>query len=315
MHEPRQAFENTPWGRQNSHPYSEKGENCQMKNTFLIYAKLLSVLMLCLMCPTMVNAEFKIAIMQAQRGDAKHYRPLLDYLKINGVEASFAASQSYPHAAELFANGSVDGMFSGSGIAGCMLIKDLAYPLARPVHLEGWSTYWAVVIGPKGSRKFTQDSGYFNGKRVIFCGLASSGEFYFHSIAGTAEHGATILKASSHGAALDALSRKAADIAIVKNRIWEKTKNKYPELVFLGEDPGENPDGTLIISRHAEAVVVERLLNALLRLENDPSPEAMAAKKHLGIKGYLRTTVDDFKFTIPLLEKAGVDKGFNFEFK
>jgi hypothetical protein len=41
----------------------------------------------------------------------------------------------------------------------------------------------------------------------------------------------------------------------------------------------------------------------------------MAAKKHLGIKGYLRTTVDDFKFTIPLLEKAGVDKGFNFEFK
>jgi ABC-type phosphate/phosphonate transport system substrate-binding protein len=294
---------------------SGKRENGLMKSNGLMWSKILSVLMIGVICPTMVNAEFKIVVMQDQRGEAKHYRSLLNYLNSNGVEASFVAARSYPQAAELFANESVDGMFSGSGIAGCMLIKDLAYPVARPVHLSGWSTYWAVVIGPKGSPIFTQDPGYFKGKRVIFCSLASSGEFYFHSITGTAKHGATLLKASSHGAALDALSRKAADIAIVKNRIWDQTKDKYPELIRLGEDPGENPDGTLIVAKHAETAVVEKLLKVLLNLETDLSPEAVAVKENLGIKGYLRTTMDDFKFTIPMLKKAGVDKGFNFEFQ
>ena len=53
-------------------------------------------------------------------------------------------------------------MFSGSGIAGCMIIKDLAYPVVRPVSNGGWSTYWAVVLAPKGSPRFTQDAAYFD---------------------------------------------------------------------------------------------------------------------------------------------------------
>jgi ABC-type phosphate/phosphonate transport system substrate-binding protein len=286
-----------------------------MKNHFFLAVAALLSIMHSVLYPTNSWAEVKIVIMQAQKGDAQHYRPLLDYLNTNGVQASFVAARSYPHAAELFGNGSVDGMFSGSGIAGCMIIMNLAYPVVRPLHLWDLSTKWAVVIGPKGSPRFTQNPDYFTGKRVIFCGLASSGEFYFHSITGIAGHGATILKASSHGAALDALSRKAADIAIVKNRIWDQTKQKYPELIRLGEDPGENPDNTLMIAKHAEAAVVKKLLNALLGLGSDSSPEALAVKESLGIKGYLRTTLDDFKYTIPMLKKAGVDKGFNFDFE
>lgn len=79
--------------------------------------------------PAPVYAEFRIVIMQEKKGSAAKYRPLLDYLKNSGIEASFVAARSYPHAAELFTTGSVDGMFSGSGIAGCMIIKDLAYPI------------------------------------------------------------------------------------------------------------------------------------------------------------------------------------------
>ena len=187
-----------------------------MKSMRLLLVTALSVLMLSVLLPGIVSAEFKMVIMQDKKGDAKKYRPLLDYLKGNGVGATFVAARSYPQAAELFAKGSVDGMFSGSGIAGCMIIKELAYPVVRPVSKAGWSTYWAVVLAQKGSPRFSQNADYFLNKKVILCGLASSGEFFFRAIKGQAEIKTTLLKASSHGAAVDALARGAADIAIVK---------------------------------------------------------------------------------------------------
>lgn len=262
-----------------------------------------------------VYADFRIVIMQDEKGAAEKYRPLLEYLQEKGVEASFVAARTYPQAAELFASGAVDGMFSGSGIAGCMIIKQLAYPLVRPVSIDGWSSYWAVVIGPKGSKRFTQDAAFFDNKRVILCSLASSGEFYFHSLVGSLQSPATILKAGSHGAALEALSRHAADFAIVKNRVWDKTRRNYPDLMSVGEDPGENPDGTLIVSNKTGKRVVEKLRAALLELEQDQSPPAMSAKKELQITGFIVTTSDDFKYTIKLLKKAGVDHNFKFSFE
>lgn len=178
----------------------------------------------------------------------------------------------------------------------------------------GWSTYWAVVLAPTGSARFTQNAEYFENKRVIFCGLASSGEFFYKAVKGDKEINAKTLKASSHGAAIDALDRGAADIAIVKNRVWENIKGKYELIDRVGEDPGENPNMTLIVSRKADPKIVEKITTILLGLKNDNSPEAESVKKRLGITGFIKTTIDDFKFTIPLLKRAGVDESFDFSF-
>ncbi|HEY5984997.1 MAG TPA: PhnD/SsuA/transferrin family substrate-binding protein, partial [Streptosporangiaceae bacterium] len=78
-------------------------------------------------------ASLKIGIMQAQAGDARKYQPLLDYLNKKGLSASFVTAGTYPAAADMFATGQVDAMFSGSGVAGAMMIKEVATPLARPV--------------------------------------------------------------------------------------------------------------------------------------------------------------------------------------
>ena len=271
-------------------------------------------LILIVSIPLTAGASFRIAIMQERKGAAADFRPLLDYLEKNGTPATFVSAVSYPHAARMFADGSVDGMFSGSGVAGCMIIKDLARPVVRPVNAEGWSTYRAVVIAPEGSPRFVQNPDYFEGKRVICCGLASSGEFYFRSIMGGDFRGATLLMAASHWAAVDALSRGAADVAIVKDRVWDKVKSNYGTLVRVGEDPGENPDGTLIVSKTTDPKTVEGISTLLLGIESDPSPEAAAVKKALNIRGYLPTTVEDFKTTIRILRQAGVDKDFDFAF-
>ncbi len=259
-------------------------------------------------------AGFKICIMQDDRGAAAKFSPLLNYLKKKGVKASFVAARTYSRAAKMFAEGKVDAMFAGSGIAGCMIIKGLAYPVVRPVSKAGWSTYWAVILAPTGSARFTQNAEYFENKKVIFCGLASSGEFFYMAVKGDKEINAKTLKASSHGAAIDALNRGVADVAIVKNRVWDRVKGKYDLIDRVGEDPGENPNMTLIVSKKADPKIVEKITTILLGLKNDKSPEAEAVKKRLGITGFINTTIDDFKFTIPLLKRAGVDESFDFVF-
>ncbi|CAK0745624.1 hypothetical protein CCP3SC15_130002 [Gammaproteobacteria bacterium] len=122
--------------------------------------------------------QFRIAIMQDQPGAAQKFRPLLDYLTKKGINANFVGARDYPSAAAMFAASQVDAMFSGSGIAGSMIIKELAIPEIRPVGANGQSTYWAVILAPKGAAKFTGAADYFKGKKVIFTSLASAGEFY-----------------------------------------------------------------------------------------------------------------------------------------
>jgi ABC-type phosphate/phosphonate transport system substrate-binding protein len=259
--------------------------------------------------------QFKIAIMQEERGAAAKYRQLETYLKNKGIEFSFVGATNYPAAANMFASGEVDAMFSGSGVAGIFIMKDLASPLVRPVTKEGYSTYHATLVAKKGSPKFSGSADYFNGKKVIFTPLASSGEIFYHSIDGIESAKATTLKAASHAAAIEALSNNSADVAIVKNHMWNKLKSKYPSLTKVGDDDEENPDGTLIVSKKADSKIVSKVSSALLALKDDKSKEAQAAREELGIQGYIKTTTSDFKHTLELLKEAGVDKSFNFSFK
>lgn len=257
-------------------------------------------------------ADVKIGIMQAQAGDARKYQPLLDYLAKKGLPASFVTASTYPAAATMFSKGQVDAMFSGSGIAGAMIIKDVAAPLVRPVGQDGNSTYSAAVIVKKGGAKFTPSNVYFDGKKVIFTSLASSGEFYYRSLG--ASKAKEIMQAASHGAALDALSRGQADVAIVKNRVWDKEKAKYADLERVGGDPGENPDNTLIVSKKFAKSSADKLAAILLELESDSSAEAKAVKDSLKISKFIKTTNNDFKSTLALLKKAGVTKTFTFKY-
>lgn len=282
--------------------------NCKLKSLFVT----LTTLTVVATAGISLAAEIKIGIMQAQAGEARKYQPLLDYLEKKGLQAQFVTTSTYPAAADMFAKGGVDAMFSGSGVAGAMIIKEVAVPLVRPVNQDGTSTYSAVVIVKKGSGKYTATADYFSGKRVIFTSLASSGEFYYRSL-GASKAKETKL-AASHGAALDALSRGQADVAIVKNRVWDKEKSKYPDLEEVGKDRTENPDNTLIVSKKLPAATSAQLASLLLGMGEDSSPEAKAAREALKMSKFIKTSSADFKGTLQLLKKAGVTKSFAFKY-
>jgi ABC-type phosphate/phosphonate transport system substrate-binding protein len=258
--------------------------------------------------------EFRIGIMQDQKGSAEKYAALEQYLKGFGIEVRLLEASSYAVAARMFTDGQVDGMFSGSGVAGSMMIKEIAYPLLRPVSKQGHSTYWAVVLTRKGAPNFTATADYFRGKKVIYCALASSGEFFFRSINGANQAASVLFTAPSHGEAISALAEGKADIAIVKNWVWEEVKGKYPNVEQVGSDSGQNPDGTLIISKKADRKAMEKVAQALLALEKDDGATAAAVRDKMGINGFILTSANDFRHTIDLLRRAGVKADFSFAF-
>ncbi|MBE0597710.1 MAG: PhnD/SsuA/transferrin family substrate-binding protein [Desulfuromonadales bacterium] len=258
---------------------------------------------------------FRIGIMQSQKDAARQYRPLEAYLQGKNIPVTFVAAKSYPDAAEMVARGDIDGMFSGSGVAGTMILKGLAEPVLRPVADNGSSTYWALLIAPQGAPLFTGEASYFQGKKVLATALASSGEFFYRSLPGIGQAGGTLLYAANHGAAIDALSKGAADLAIVKNWTWESLKGQYPTLQVVGKDAGENPDMTLIVAKKADRKLVEKVRTALLALKADQGAAAQAVRDEMKISHYIPTTEQDFTHNLALLRRAGVDAKFNFEFK
>jgi ABC-type phosphate/phosphonate transport system substrate-binding protein len=250
-----------------------------------------------------------IGIMQDKKGSASSFAPLIKYFKTKGLDIKLLGFHSYRDAANKFKNGKIDAMFAGSGVAAIMILKDLASPLVRPLHNGGWSTYRAVVIIPKSNNDFKLTPEYFADKKIICCALASSGEFFCNALLGKSKK---LLIAGNHGNAISALSKGAADIAIVKNRVWDQVKKSYPNLKKITQDTGENPDWTLIVSKNLPAKIKEKLKNILLNLDSDSSPEAYSVRNSLKIKGYIPTNIEDFKHTLQLLKKAGINKDFNF---
>lgn len=256
--------------------------------------------------------ELRFAIQVAQAGDARKYQGLLDYLGKRGVPARFVTAPDFRAAAKLFGSGDVDVMFGGSGVSGAMIIKEVAEPFVWSLPESGPRTYGAVILAPVGSPKFDGTVRYFEGKKVIFAALASAGEFYFHSLGPS--KAASQLHAASHQAAIDALSRGKAEVAVVKDVIWEKEKARFPGIAKVGADDGVNPDGMLMISRKVGPEDRKQLASILLALEADGSPEAMAAKGALKIRGFGVATLADFAHTLVLLKRAGVTKAFDFTF-
>lgn len=273
------------------------------------------IAVLCMLGSSVAWADtFRIALTQAKSGAAKKYRPLEAYLKGKGIDVQFVAAKDYPDAARMFAAGKADAMFCGSGVAGTMIIKELATPLLRPVSKAGHSTYWAVVVAPKGAEKFDGTADFFKGKKVLASRLASSGEFFYRSVPGIKDAGSKYLPAANHGAAIDALAKGAGDAAVVKVWVWESMKEKYPQLAMVGQDRGENPDGTLIIANTADKAIVEKVSSAIFGINDDYSAAAEAVREGMKLRFFTKTTGADFEHTLALLKRAGVSKSFNFSF-
>lgn len=262
--------------------------------------------------------QFVIMSSEDPKKEGPKYAALAEYLKsgVPGVtDIQLRVAKDYPEAAKLFQNSEVDGMFSGSFVAGIFIKKGVARPIARPVLSNGATTYKAYVIAKEGTPRFA-GIGDFRGKRVAYTLLASSGEVFVRALLPAGEKPEAVytpVPAASHLIAINAVQGGAADYAVVKNMVWDPAK--FPGLALVGEDQGENPNNTLILSNAAADRHGDAIKRQLLKLEADPGVQAAEVKRLFGIKAFVPTAVADFVHTFEILEKAHIDaKTFAFSF-
>ena len=243
----------------------------------------------------------------------ERYHPLADYLsKRVGMKIRLTVLPRYGNIIDNFASTGMDGAFFGSFTYVLAHEKLGVEVLARPMSLNGTSTYHGLIFVRKDSR--IKSIHQMKGKRFAFVDKATTAGYllpraYFE------EHGKnyrTFLKesyfAGTHeDAILDVLNRKA-DIGAAKNTVYERLGasddriNK--ELVILERSP-DVPENALAVGKSLDDSSKKKLLGVLLALHEDP--EGMAILKNFGALRFIETDNNDYQHVYRYAQEIGLN--------
>jgi len=250
----------------------------------------------------------------------ERFKAIGDYLtEKTGIKINFTILSRYGNIIETFQAKKMDGAFFGS-FTGALAIAQLdLVPLARPVNLDGLSTYQGFIFVRRDSGiKTVKD---MKGKRMAFVERATTAGYIF-PVAYFKEHGVTDLDSyfkeyfftGSHDAAINAVLNREADIGAAKNTIYYIVKKKHPhmekDLVILAESL-KVPSNGLLVRKNMPETIKQKLKNALLNIDKDEKGQE-ALKKFFALR-FINTTRDDYKPVFEAAEKAGINiKEYNY---
>jgi len=231
----------------------------------------------------------------------ERYEPLARYLSEKvGLNVEIKILSRYGNIIDNFVSGELDGAFFGS-FTGALAIKKIGViPLARPVWLDGTSTYYGMIFVRKDSGiKNTND---MKGKNFAFVDKATTAGWllplqFFH-VNGIEDFNnwfaETYFTGTHEDAIYDVLNKKA-DIGAAKNtvfyRLAEKDSKINNELQILATSP-KVPSNTLAVRKELDKPIIKKLKNVLLQMEQDKQGQEIL-KKFKAIK-FIETTVDDY---------------------
>jgi len=231
----------------------------------------------------------------------ERYEPLARYISEKvGLNVEIKILSRYGNIIDNFVSGELDGAFFGS-FTGALAIKKLGViPLARPVWLDGTSTYYGMIFVRKDSG--IKNANDMKGKRFAFVDKATTAGWllplqFFH-LKGIEDYrtwfAETYFTGTHEDAIYDVLNKKA-DIGAAKNtvfyRLAAKDSKVKDELQILATSP-QVPSNTLAVSNKLDKSITKKLKNTLLQMEQDKQGLEIL-KKFKAIK-FIETTVDDY---------------------
>jgi phosphonate transport system substrate-binding protein len=230
-----------------------------------------------------------------------------------GVPVKFTMLSRYGNILESFESDQMDGAFFGS-FTGALAIEKLGVvPLARPVNLDGTSTYHGYLFVRKGSG--IHDADAMRGKRMAYVDRATTAGYVFplawlraRGIRADQGFFGETWFTGSHDAAITAVLERDADIGAAKHSVYDRVRAENPrvdrELLILASSPPV-PSNGLCVRPTLEADLREALRRALLDLEGDPGgPQVL---KQFGALRFIETTSRDYAPVIEMAKKAGID--------
>lgn len=244
----------------------------------------------------------------------ERFAPLAEYLtEKTGINVRFTILSRYGNIIDSFTSEKMDGAFFGS-FTGAMAIEKLGVvPLARPVNLDGDSTYHAHIYVRKDSGiKSVAD---MKGKRFAFVEKATTAGYVF-PLAYLRKQGVTDIDsffseyffAGSHDASLNAVLNGQADIGASKNTVFDWVRKSDPrvdkEIIVLAESD-RVPSNGLCVRKSLDPQIQGRLKEALLGLDRTPEGQAVL-EKFKAVK-FIETRIDDYRPVFDFAAKANID--------
>jgi len=208
----------------------------------------------------------------------QRYTPLARYISEKaGADVELKILSRYGNIIDNFISGELDGAFFGS-FTGALAIKKIGVePLARPVWLDGKSTYYGLIFVREDSSIKDVDS--MKGKRFAFVDKATTAGWllplsYFKE-SGIEDYrtwfAETYFTGTHEDTIYDVLNGKA-DIGAAKNtvfdRLAEKDSRLRDELHILATSP-EVPANALAVKKGLDNSFKAKLKNVLLQMDQN----------------------------------------------
>ncbi len=237
-----------------------------------------------------------------------------EYLsKKTDADVEFTILSRYGNIIERFTAEKMDGAFFGS-LTGALALKKLGVvPLARPVNLDGTSTYHGYLFTRKDSGiKSVKD---MKGKKMAYVEKATTAGYIF-PLAYLKEQGVTdtdyffseTFFTGSHDAAIHAVLTGKADVGAAKHSVYDWVRQHNPkvdqELVILADSP-RVPSNGLLVRNGLPEPLRNKLKSVLLGLHNDPDGKVVLQR--FGALKFIETSARDYQPVLDLAKRAGID--------
>ncbi len=244
----------------------------------------------------------------------KRYKPVGEYIeKRTGIKMNFTVLTRYGNIIKSFQEKKMDGAFWGS-FTGALAIKKLGVqPIARPVNLEGASSYKGYIFVHKYS---VIDSVERMRHSVIALVDKATTAGYLFPLAYLKRNGVksmdTYFKeayfAGSHDAAISAVLNKKAEVGCAKNTIFDMLAKADPkvreDLVILAESP-EVPSNSFALRKDIPLALKKQLKRVLLEMSQDS--EGRKVLSNFGAREFIETTEADYQPVFKIAEEAGIN--------
>lgn len=244
----------------------------------------------------------------------ERFSPLAEVLSERiGVQVEFSMLSRYGNIVERIADKEIDAAFLGS-FTGALASAQLGMePVARPINLDGSSTYWGYLFVRRDSGIESVEQ--MRGLRLALVEKATTAGYVF-PVAYFRERGVEEVEDyfgevqfwGSHDAAIQAVLDDRADVGAAKNTIWEYVAAKKPRLASdlrILETSARVPSNGLFLSREVDPAIREAIRSTLLTLHEDPSGTVVLEK--LRALGFVPTDLVSYKPVFDMAQAAGID--------
>jgi phosphonate transport system substrate-binding protein len=244
----------------------------------------------------------------------ERYLILRNYLTERlGITVNFTSLSRYGNIVERLTSEKMDGAFFGSFTYAVAHRQLGVEPLARPVNLDGTSTYHGYIFARKDSR--IRSAADMDGKRFAFVERATTAGYLFplayfraSGIQDPLRHLGRSFFTGSHDAAILAVLNREADVGAAKNTIYDQLAGENQrveqELVILAAS-GVVPQNCLAVRRDLDPELRQALKRVLLDMDKDP--QGVEALRKFGARGFVETTDKDYVYLYTLAEQVGIE--------